>query len=141
MAKEFFPNIREEKILSRLDSSKDHSRERTIYQIRSDAEELSNRLAQRLTESGNITTTNRAELIKQIELCLKQLVSSEDFEIEYRVAPIRNLVPNPHFASLYVTSFLVEKLIDHPSVDEIYGTDEDIYRSVDSILGRLHEAG
>ncbi|MBI4776511.1 MAG: hypothetical protein HY788_20430 [Deltaproteobacteria bacterium] len=140
MAKEFFPNLREEKILSRLDSSKDHGRERLLQQIRSQVEDLSNRLAQRLLDTGLVATSNRRELVRQLELCLRQMVSAEDFEIEYQTAPFRTVVPVPNFVSLYLTAFIVEKLIDHQSVEEIYGTDEEIYKAVDSVVTRVGEA-
>ena len=140
MAKEFFSNLREEKLLSRLDSSKDHNRERLLQQVRSHIEDLSNRLGQRLLDSGLVATSNRSELVRQIELCLRQMVSAEDFEIEYQTAPFRSVVPVPNFVSLYLTAFIVEKLIDHQSVEEIYGTDEEIYEAVDSVVARIGES-
>jgi len=141
MAREFFPNLREDRIVSRLDSSKDHSRDRTIQQIRSNIDELGNRLAQKLLDSGNVVTTNRPELVNQLCACLRKLVSSEDFDINYQIAPFRNLVPSPNFASLFMTAFIVETLINHPSIEDIYGTDEEIYLEVDSILGRQGFSG
>lgn len=137
MAKEFFPNIREERILSRLDSSKDHDRDRVLRVIRSDIEGLSNRLAQRLLDAGHVVTTSRPDLNKQLAICLRNLVTSEDFDINYQIAPFREVVPSPNFASLFLTAFVIEKLINHPTVEDIYGTDEEIYHTVDSILGHL----
>ena len=54
----------------------------------------------------------------------------EDFEIDYQVAPIRSLVPHPHIVSLYVTSFVIEQLIKHKDVVDIFGSDEEIYFTI-----------
>jgi len=52
--------------------------------------------------------------------------------VQFQIANIRNLVPRPHFVSLYVTAYIIEKLINHKSIVEIYGTDEEIYHSVNN---------
>jgi hypothetical protein len=43
------------------------------------------------------------------------------------VAPYRQLVKQPNPVSLYLTAYVLEKLIDHKSVVDIYGSDNDIY--------------
>jgi hypothetical protein len=52
---------------------------------------------------------------------------ADDFDIDYQIAPLRNLVPQPHVVSLYVTSFVIEKLLNDKDVVDIFGSDEDIY--------------
>jgi hypothetical protein len=54
----------------------------------------------------------------------------EDFDLDYQIAPIRNLVPQPHIVSLYVTSFVIEQLIKHKDVVDIFGSDEEIYYTI-----------
>ncbi len=56
-----------------------------------------------------------------------KLTRLDDFEIDFQVAPFRNLVPQPQIVSLYVTAFVIEKLINHKDVIDIFGSDEDIY--------------
>jgi hypothetical protein len=54
----------------------------------------------------------------------------EDFDIDYQIAPLRNLVSQPHIVSLYVTSFVIEQLIKHKDVVDIFGSDEEIYFTI-----------
>jgi hypothetical protein len=53
------------------------------------------------------------------------------------VAPFRTLVPNPNIASLYLTAFVVEKLINHKDVIDVFGSDEDIYYCIHKQLTNL----
>ena len=63
----------------------------------------------------------------QIVRCLDKLCRAEDFDIDYVIAPFRSLISNPNIASLYLTAFVVETLINHKDVIDIYGSDDDIY--------------
>ena len=51
-------------------------------------------------------------------------------EIDYQNAPFRHIVPNPNIVSLYVTAFVIEILINHKVVVDIYGSDDEIYRCI-----------
>ncbi len=44
---------------------------------------------------------------------------------------------DPNFISLFLTQYIIEDLIDHPKVQDVFGDDLDIYRSVDSILNKI----
>lgn len=90
-------------------------------------EPLSNSIAMKLVESKLVETTSKNTLEEQLGLCLDKLSRAEDFDIDYTVSPIRNLVPNPHVVSLYVTAFVLEKLLNHKDIVDIYGSDEEIY--------------
>ncbi len=134
MAKDFSTNYREERMLSKLDSSKDYHRDRQLQDLRKFLDEIVNLMVQKLTDEKIVVTGNRKELVRQITMCCEELIKSEDFDINYRIAPFRNLVQNPNFIALFLTAFVVEKLVDHPDVEDVYGTDEDIYRSINSVL-------
>lgn len=136
VAKKYFSNTREERLLSGLDSSKDHLRDRQIQQVRANLEDISNKLAQKLIDDQLVVTSSKNELIRQFSLCLNQLIRGEDFDVDYRIAPLRTLVSHPNFISLFVTSYVVETLINHSSIEDIYGTDKDIYEAVDSVVKR-----
>ena len=43
---------------------------------------------------------------------------------------MRNLVPDYNVVSLYVTAFIIESLLAHKDMVDIYGSDEDIYMTV-----------
>jgi hypothetical protein len=93
-------------------------------------EELSNALAMKLVESRLVETTNKNSLQEQIVKCLENLGRSDDFEIDYSVAPFRSVVNQPHIVSLYLTAFVIEKLINHKDVVDIFGSDEEIYQCI-----------
>jgi len=131
MAKIFRPSSREANILSKIESSKEHARRMAITSVRDHIEPLSNGIATKLIESSLVETTNKNGLEKQIRNCLDKLIYAEDFDVDYQVAPLRQLVSNPNIVSLYLTSFVIEQLINHKDTIDIYGSDEDIYFCID----------
>lgn len=127
MAKVFRPSTREASILSKIESSKEYARRKAISSVKDSIEPLSNAIAMKLVESNLVETTNKNVLEEQIAKCLEKLGRSEGFDIDFKIAPFRHLVPHPHVVSLYVTSFVIETLINHKVVVDIYGADEEIY--------------
>ena len=130
MAKIFRPSTRESSILSKIESSKEYARRQAINSVKECIETLSNAIAMKLIENDIIETTNKNGVEEQINKCLKKLSNSDEFDIDYQIAPVRNIVPNPHIVSIYVTSFVIEKLINHKDVIDIFGSDEDIYHCI-----------
>jgi hypothetical protein len=130
MAKVFRTSTREASILSKIESQKEYSRKRTINAIKDCIDPLANAIAMKLVETNLVETTNKNTLEEQIKKCLEKLGRADDFEIDYQVAPIRNLVPQPNVVSLFLTAFVIEKLIKHKDVVDIFGSDEDIYLSI-----------
>jgi len=130
MAKIFRPSTREASILSRIESQKEHERKRAINAIKDCIDPLSNSIAMKLIDSNLVETTNKNSLEEQIKKCLEKLGRADEFEIDYQVAPIRNTVPQAHVVSLFLTAFVIEKLINHKDVVDIFGSDEDIYLSI-----------
>ncbi|MDY0132810.1 MAG: hypothetical protein RBR53_09080 [Desulforegulaceae bacterium] len=132
MAKNFRPSSRESQILSRIESSRERERQQILYQLKEKADPLSNSISMKLIEKELIETNNKNGLQKQIFSCLEELSKAEDFDIDYKVAPIRGLVPNPNFVSLYLTAFIIEDLINHRDIIDIYGDDREIYSCINS---------
>jgi hypothetical protein len=93
-------------------------------------EPLANAIATKLIENELVETTSKNELEEQIRLCLEKLSHSDDFEIDYMSAPFRNIVVNPHVVSLYMTAFVIETLINHRVVIDVFGADEEIYHCI-----------
>lgn len=127
MAKVFRPSSRESSILSKIESSKEHQRRQAINGLRDTIEPLSNAIAMKLVENSLVETASKNSLQEQIAGCLEKLGRADDFEIDYQIAPFRHLTPNPHVVTIYVTAFVIEKLIDHKDTIDIYGSDEEIY--------------
>ncbi len=127
MAKVFRPSSCESNILSKIESSKEHARRKAIKAINDHIEPLSNSVAMKLIEEELVETTNKDGLQEQIGKCLDSLSHLDDFEVDYQVAPVRNIVQDPHIVSLYLTSFVIDRLINYKDVVDIFGSDEDIY--------------
>ena len=127
MAKVFRTSNREASILSKIESAQEYGRRRAISSVRERIELLANSIAMKLVENELVETTDKGALEDQISRCLEKLGRSEDFDIDFQIAPFRQVVPNPHVVSLYITAFVIEKLINHKSVVDIYGSDADIY--------------
>ncbi len=137
MAKIFYTGNREAKLLSKIESSKERERIRTISAIRDNIDAFSNKLAMKLIETSLIETVSKSSIENQIARCLDTLCKAEDFDIDYMVAPFRTLLSNPNIASLYLTAFIVETLINHKDVIDVYGSDEDIYYCIQKELTKL----
>lgn len=130
MAKIFRPSTREASILSKIESSKEHGRRMAINSLRDHHEVLANAISMKLVEENLVETTNKNAVEEQIDKCLDRMTRIDEFDVDYAIAPIRNLVPNPHVVSIYVTAFVLEKLINHRDVIDIFGSDEQIYTSI-----------
>jgi hypothetical protein len=130
MAGGFNTNYREENLISRLESSRQSAWGRQLLQLGDCQDQLAQRLALKLIDHKLIETTNQRDVEAQLSGALSGLTEAEDFDIQYAISPLRNLVARPNRISLWVTAFVTEKLINHRSVVDIYGTDEEIYNVV-----------
>ena len=136
MPKVFRPSNRESKILSQIESSKERARRLALSKLQDFLEPLSNAIAMKLVETELVETTNKNSLEEQIIKCLEKLSHAEDFDIDYQIAPFRHLVSNPHVVSLYVTAFVIEKMINHKDVVDIFGSDEEIYHCINKQVAK-----
>jgi hypothetical protein len=130
MGKVFRPSSRESTILSKIESTKEHMRRLAISRAQDCSESLAGAISMKLVEKNLIETTNKNALDEQLTKCLEKMNRLDDFDIDYQIAPLRNLVPQPHIVSLYVTSFVIEQLIKHKDVVDIFGSDEEIYFTI-----------
>lgn len=137
MSRVFRPSSRESKILSRIESSKRRERRLSIEQLRNVLEPLSNAIAMKLIEEKLIETNSKGLVEEQIAEALQKLSHADDFEIDYCIAPIRDLVPRPNVVSLYLTAFVVEQLVNHRSVEDVFGSDEEIYQCIHRQVARF----
>ena len=137
MAKVFRPSSGESRILSRIESSKERARQFAIQQTKNVQEPLSNAVAMKLIEEKLIQTTSKEDIEKQIAGALEKMSRSDEFEIDYQIAPLRKLLLRPNIVSLYLTAFVVEQLINHRSVEDIYGSDEEIYTCINRQVSKF----
>lgn len=136
MAKFFRPGTREATIISKIESSKEYSRKKAVRSVKDCLDSLANSISMKLVENNLIETTSKETLQEQILKSLERLGKISDFEIDYTIAPYRDLVKNPNPVSLFLTSFILEKMINHKSVVDIYGSDDDIYICIDKQVRR-----
>lgn len=137
MARTFRPNNKESMLLSKIESSKERDRRAAIYMVKDNAERLSNAIAMKLIDNKLIETTSKNTLEEQILKKLEELGKADDFDIDYQVAPFRNLVTAPNVVSLYMTAFVVETLINHKDVIDIFGGDDEIYHCINKQIQRF----
>jgi len=130
MAKVFRTSSRESSILSKIESTKEHMRRMAISRVRDCSEPLAKAITSKLIEQSLVETTNQNSFEEQIKGCLDRLTRMDDFDVDYQVAPFRNLIPQPQIVSLFVTAFVIEKMIDHKDVVDIFGSDEELYFTV-----------
>ncbi len=137
MAKIFRPSSREARILSRIESSKEYARRKAVGSIRDCIEPLSNAIAMKLVENNLVETTNKNVLEEQILNCLEKLGHADEFDIDFQNAPFRHIVLQPNVVSLYVTAFVIETLINHRVVVDIFGSDEEIYLCINQQVAKF----
>ena len=108
-----------------------------LSQAFKNADELALRLVQRLIDRHIIETTSEQAMRDLFAEQLRIISNMEEFDIQFKIAPLRKLATDPNFISLFLTQYIIEDLIDHPKVQDVFGDDLDIYLTVDSILSKI----
>lgn len=137
MARHINPGSSTNKTIDAIDRKRERERQFMLKKSRELARELAVALVQRLLDQ-HIIETNSVQAIQDVlEKQLSRLGDMEEFEMQYKVAPVRNLTPDPNVISLYLTQYIIEDLIEHDNIQDVFGDDLEIYRAVDSILSRI----
>ncbi|NLA75167.1 MAG: DUF507 family protein [Deltaproteobacteria bacterium] len=69
---------------------------------------------------------------------LKKLLKISEFDYKFFIAPIRGLVPRPNPISLYMTQYILEDVMKDPCVVDVFGTEEDIYKTVNRVISSMN---
>ena len=128
------PNRATDKTIRAIDRKREQERKQMFTHAKENAESLSVKLVQRLLDREILETTSITSIQETFENQFKKIAFLEEFELQMKLAPIRTLVPDPNVISLYFTQFIIEDLINHSDIQDIFGEDLDIYRAVDSVL-------
>ena len=120
-----------------IDRKREQERRFMLSAAFKNADRLAIRLVQRLLDSHIIETTSESAIRELFENLFKNLQDMEDFDIQYKIAPLRQLVMDANFLSLYLTQYIVEDLLDHPKIQDIFGDDLEIYKVVDSVMDNI----
>lgn len=128
------PNRATDKTIRAIDRKREQERRRMFHHAKEHAEVLSTKLVQRLIDRKIIEVKSVDNIRESVEKQLRSLSSIDEFDFQMKIAPIRTLAQDPNMVSLYITQYVIEDLIDHPDMNDIFGEDLEIYRSVDSIM-------
>ena len=96
--------------------------------------EIHRKLSQTLLMEKIIETDNPGAVSDLLMKGLKAALRASEFDFKYFIAPIRNITPRPNPLSLYITQYILEVIIDDPSVIDVYGTDLDIYKLINGVI-------
>lgn len=133
------PNRTTEKTIRSIDRKRERERKKMFHRARDYAAEFSVHLIQRLVDQKIIETNDVESLQNNIKEQLNRLPYMDDFELQLKIAPLRTLVQDPNVVSLYLAQYIIEDLIDHPAVQDIFGDDLDVYLAVDSLFHVLRQ--
>lgn len=137
MARHINPSNSTNKTIDAIDRKRERERQYMLKKSREMAPELAVSLVQRLLDL-HIIETNSVHAIQEVMARqLQQLGDMEEFDMQFKIAPIRNLTPDPNVISLYLTQYIVEDLINHTNIQDVFGDDLEIYRAVDSIFSKI----
>lgn len=125
------------KAVNAIDRKRERERQYMLKKAYEMADDLATHLVQRLLDKKIIETDSIDEIRRSVSNELQKLQNMEDFDLQYKIAPLRQVASDPNFLSLYMTQYIIEDLIDHPRIEDVYGDDIDIYKTVDSVLDRV----
>lgn len=128
------PNRATDKTIRAIDRKREHERRKMFHFAKEHAETLAKKVVQRLIDRNIIEVTATQKISESIEKQLQQIGGIEEFDFQMKIAPVRTLAQDPNMVSLYLTQYVIEDLIDHPDVNDVFGDDLDIYRAIDSIM-------
>jgi len=139
MARHLNPSGSTNKTIDAIDRKRERERQFMLKKARENSQELSIALVQRLIDNHIIETDSVESIQESMEKQLKEMSDLEEFEMRFKIAPIRDITQDPNLASLFITQFIVEDLIDHKNIQDVFGDDLDVYKSVNSVLGKLRQ--
>ena len=120
-----------------IDRKRERERRYTLQAAFKNADELATKLVQRLLDNHIIETTSESAIRELIADQLRQLGDMEDFDLQFKIAPLRSLTTNPNFISLFFTQYIIEDLVEHSTIQDVFGDDLEIYKTVESIFSVL----
>jgi hypothetical protein len=128
----------QEKLIDRLERKEKNEAFQRDRFFKFKLSEIHKSLSQSLLMEKIIETDNPTAVSDLILKGLRRILKTNEFDFKYFIAPIRNLVTRPNPISLYLTQYILEVIIDNPSVIDVYGTDQEIYKIVNDVITRIN---
>ncbi len=120
-----------------IDRNREKERRVMLKLAQKHATELALRLVQRLLDTHVIETNSVDDIRDHFTRLFEGMRDMDEFDLNFKIAPLRNLAADPNFMSLYITQHIIEDLINHPKIEDIFGDDREIFLAVDSILDKI----
>ena len=136
--KNFHSGREQDKLINRLERQEKQQAFQRDRFFKYKISEIHSRLYQTLLMEKIVETDNPAAFSEVLMKGLKKLLKTNEFDFKYFIAPIRNLVPHPNPFSLYITQYILEVVINDPSVIDVYGTDNEIYQAVNKEITNIN---
>jgi len=137
MAKVFDNNRSTNNTINAIDRKREQERKYMLSLLFKNAEELATKLVQKLLDNHIIETTSDRAMRELFVDLFRSLADIEEFDLQFKIAPIRNITNDPNHISLYLTQYIIEDLINHPKVDDVFGSDLEIYQTVELVMSIL----
>lgn len=128
----------QEKLIDRLERKEKNEAFQRDRFFKFKLPEIHKSLSQTLLMEKIIETDNPAAVSDLILKGLRRILKTNEFDFKYFIAPIRNIVTRPNPISLYLTQYILEVIINDPSVIDVYGTDQEIYKIVNDVITRIN---
>lgn len=138
--KRFGSGTVQDKIINRLERKEKQEAFQRDRFFRFKLPEIHSRLSQTLLMEKVVETDNPSAVSDLLLKGLKQALRSNEFDSKYFVAPIRDIVPRPNLLSLYITQYILEVILNDPAVIDVYGTDVEIYQTVNRVITRINQS-
>lgn len=133
------PNRTTDRTIRSIDRKRERERRKMFFKAKDHASEFAGKLVQRLLDRKIIETNSVSDVREAFENQLNKLGYLEEFELQMKIAPVRTIAQDPNVVSLYFTQYIVEDLIEHPAIQDVFGDDLEIYRVVDSVFRVLRQ--
>ncbi len=128
----------QKKIIARLERQEKKEALQRERVLKSKLPEIHKSLSQDLLMEKIIETDNPAAVSDLILKGLRRILNTNEFDFKYFIAPIRDLVTRPNPISIYITQYILEVILEDPSVIDVYGTDQEIYKIVNGVITRIN---
>lgn len=120
-----------------IDRKREQERRQMLQTAFKNSDELAAKLVQRLLDNHIIETQSDASIREVLVKLLRHLQDLDEHEFNFKIAPLRSLIPNANMVSLYLTQYIIEDLIDHRDIEDVFGDENEIYQVVDSIMSAV----
>lgn len=128
------PNRATDKTIRAIDRKREQERKRMFRAVREYSDDFAAKLTQRLIDHKIIEIDSVDSIRESFATQLKSLERMDEYDLTHKIAPVRTIAQDPNVVSLFFTQYIIEDLIDHSAVLDVFGDDLDIYRAVDSVF-------